>query len=208
MTMPTYLATATPPASTPPTSIQSGTRPGTAMSGTSSALTGSATRPDSGASAPGSRPGTGSFFASPARAQETVKDARYLVEVTFRTCGELIFHFNMGIYNNLDQVAHMGPETYRVKLLDRLHQLDEKIDDLLMDLEDSASAPPPPEPHARTSTPERLWPGLTGNGVSGASTPASTPASDAMDVDDDGKSSRAGRQQAAWLQDLLRETLL
>ncbi|KAJ3373346.1 hypothetical protein GGF31_000779 [Allomyces arbusculus] len=204
MTMPTYLATATPPASTPPTSIQSATRPGTAMSGTSSALTGSAARPDSGASASASRPGTACFFASPAKAQETVKDARYLVEEAFRTCGELIFHFNMGIYNNLDQVAHMGPETYRVKLLDRLHQLDEKIDDLLMDLEDSASAPPP-ELHARTSTPERLRTGLaTANGISGASTPAS----DAMDVDDDSKSSRAGQQQAAWLQDLLRDTLL
>ncbi|KNE57114.1 hypothetical protein AMAG_02864 [Allomyces macrogynus ATCC 38327] len=179
MTIPTYLATATPPASTPPTSIQSGTRPGIAMSGTPSALTGSAARPDQEASAPSSfRPGTASFFVSPAKAQVTVKDARYLVEEAFRTCCELIFHFNMGIYYNLDQVAHMGPETYRVKLLDRLHQLDEKIDDLLMDLEDPASAPPPPKPHARTSTPERLGHRLTtANGISGASTPAS----DAMD---------------------------
>ncbi|KNE70861.1 hypothetical protein AMAG_14968 [Allomyces macrogynus ATCC 38327] len=192
MAMPNYLTTTAgmTPASTPPTSIQSGsTRPGTAMSGTS-ALTGSAARPESGASAPSSssRPGTASFFASPAKAQETVKDARYLVEEAFRTCGELISHFNMGIYNNLDQVAHMGPETYRVKLLDRLHQLDEKIDDLLMDLEDSASAPP--ELHAR-STPERMGHHrLAANGVSGASTPAS----DAMDVDGDGKSPRPGQQ--------------
>ncbi|KAI9164590.1 hypothetical protein H9P43_008449 [Blastocladiella emersonii ATCC 22665] len=118
--------------------------------------------------------------------ESNLSDLAQTVDDIFRLCSEVIVHFNQGTFNGLDQLTHCGPETYTVKMLEKLAHADAVCDAMLLNLGPGAEVEAIESQAASVDPSRTLSPTASSPSVERSSSTASVP---------------------SWLSSMLAETL-